>query len=102
MPERRITVQGKKNGRWATVNVIDNGPGFTDLQRAFDPFFTTKQPGKGTGLGLSICYGLVRQLGGCISAHNLAPTGACITIELPIVEARLSSTTAGAAAATNS
>jgi C4-dicarboxylate-specific signal transduction histidine kinase len=85
---RNIVVQAKRNGRWAQVNIIDNGPGFTDVQRAFDPFFTTKAPGKGTGLGLSICYGLVRQQGGCISAHNLAPTGACVTIELPVVEAR--------------
>jgi signal transduction histidine kinase len=88
LQERSITVQAKRNGRWATINIIDNGPGFTDTQRAFDPFFTTKQPGKGTGLGLSLCYGLVRQQGGCISAHNLAPTGACVTIELPAVEAK--------------
>jgi two-component system, NtrC family, sensor kinase len=86
--QRSVAVQAKRNGRWAMVNVIDNGPGFTDVQRAFDPFFTTKAPGKGTGLGLSICYGLVRQQGGCISAHNLAPTGACVTIELPVVEAK--------------
>jgi two-component system, NtrC family, sensor kinase len=89
LPERCITVQAKRNGRWATINVIDNGPGFSDTQRAFDPFFTTKQPGKGTGLGLSLCYGLIRQQGGCISAHNIAPTGACVTIELPVVEARI-------------
>lgn len=89
LAERCITVQAKRNGRWATINVIDNGPGFSDTQRAFDPFFTTKQPGKGTGLGLSLCYGLIRQQGGCISAHNIAPTGACVTIELPVVEARI-------------
>jgi signal transduction histidine kinase len=89
LQERCVTVQAKRNGRWATINVIDNGPGFTDTQRAFDPFFTTKQPGKGTGLGLSLCYGLIRQQGGCISAHNLAPTGACVTIELPVVEAKV-------------
>jgi signal transduction histidine kinase len=88
LEDRRIKVEAKCNGRWAMVNIIDNGPGFADTQRAFDPFFTTKAPGKGTGLGLSICYGLVRQLGGCISAHNLAPTGACVTIELPVVDAR--------------
>jgi two-component system, NtrC family, sensor kinase len=96
--DRRITVQAKRNGRWALINVIDNGPGFTDTQRAFDPFFTTKQPGKGTGLGLSICYGLARQHGGCISAHNLAPRGACVTIELPVVEAKQELGEAAAAA----
>ena len=97
--ERRVVVQAKRNGRWAMINVIDNGPGFTDTQRAFDPFFTTKQPGKGTGLGLSLCYGLIRQQGGCISAHNVAPQGACVTIELPIIEAKKEEPVVAAASA---
>jgi C4-dicarboxylate-specific signal transduction histidine kinase len=86
--QRRIRVEARRNGRFAAVSIIDNGPGFVDIQRAFDPFFTTKAPGKGTGLGLSICYGLVRQQGGCISAHNLLPHGACVMIELPVLEAK--------------
>jgi two-component system, NtrC family, sensor kinase len=97
--EPRLTFRAKRNGRWAQIDIIDNGPGFNDPQRAFDPFFTTKAPGKGTGLGLSICYGLVRQQGGCISAQNVAPSGAQVTIELPVVEAKQDAA-AGAAAGT--
>jgi len=62
----------------------DNGPGFSDTNRAFDPFYTTKPIGKGTGLGLSICYGIVQEHGGEIRAVNLEPCGARVVLELPI------------------
>jgi PAS domain S-box-containing protein len=61
----------------------DSGPGFLDAKRAFDPFYTTKGVGKGTGLGLSICYGIVKEHGGEISAHNHPAGGALIRISLP-------------------
>ncbi len=50
----------------------DSGPGIKEPNRIFDPFYTTKNVGKGTGLGLSICYGIVKEHGGDISAHNRA------------------------------
>ena len=53
----------------------DDGAGIKDPKRIFDPFYTTKSVGKGTGLGLSICYGIVKEHGGDITAHN-APTAA--------------------------
>jgi len=62
----------------------DNGPGFSDTNRAFDPFYTTKPVGKGTGLGLSICYGIVQEHGGEIRAVNLEPCGARVVLELPV------------------
>jgi two-component system NtrC family sensor kinase len=39
--------------------------------------------GKGTGLGLSICYGIIKEHGGDISAHNRKEGGAGIIIRLP-------------------
>ncbi len=39
--------------------------------------------GKGTGLGLSICYGIVKEHGGEISAHNAPEGGAIIDVCLP-------------------
>ncbi|HVI10642.1 MAG TPA: GAF domain-containing protein [Candidatus Binatia bacterium] len=61
----------------------DDGPGIKDPKRIFDPFYTTKNVGKGTGLGLSICYGIVKEHGGDITAHNAPEGGAVIEVRLP-------------------
>ena len=46
------------------------------------PFFTTKE--KGTGLGLSVSYGIIRKLGGELTAKNMGPKGgASFSIQLP-------------------
>jgi PAS domain S-box-containing protein len=65
----------------------DDGPGIKDPKRIFDPFYTTKNVGKGTGLGLSICYGIVKEHGGDIIAHNAAEGGAVIEVRLPLAVA---------------
>lgn len=62
----------------------DDGPGIKDPKRIFDPFYTTKNVGKGTGLGLSICYGIVKEHGGDITAHNALEGGAVIEVRLPM------------------
>ena len=65
----------------------DDGPGIKDPKRIFDPFYTTKNVGKGTGLGLSICYGIVKEHGGDIMAHNASEGGAVIEVRLPMAVA---------------
>jgi two-component system NtrC family sensor kinase len=65
----------------------DDGPGIKDPKRIFDPFYTTKSVGKGTGLGLSICYGIVKEHGGDITAHNASEGGAVIEVRLPMAVA---------------
>jgi two-component system, NtrC family, sensor kinase len=65
----------------------DDGVGIKDPKRIFDPFYTTKNVGKGTGLGLSICYGIVKEHGGDITAHNAPEGGAIIEVRLPMVVA---------------
>ena len=65
----------------------DDGPGIKDPKRIFDPFYTTKNVGKGTGLGLSICYGIVKEHGGDITAHNAPEGGAVIEVRLPLAVA---------------
>jgi two-component system NtrC family sensor kinase len=65
----------------------DDGPGIKDPKRIFDPFYTTKNVGKGTGLGLSICYGIVKEHGGDITAHNASEGGAVIEVRLPMAVA---------------
>ena len=72
------TSSGKVN-----VEFQDSGPGIKEPNRVFDPFYTTKSVGKGTGLGLSICYGIIKEHGGDISAHNRQGGGASIEIHLP-------------------
>jgi signal transduction histidine kinase len=87
-PAIRVTVSESGVGDSRTVHVVvsDTGSGFREPTRVFDPFYTTRQPGEGSGLGLSICYGIVRELGGEISAFNLHPHGAAVVVELPVRE----------------
>jgi signal transduction histidine kinase/CheY-like chemotaxis protein len=69
----------------AVIEILDDGPGFTAeaLDRLFDPFFTTKPVGSGTGLGLSISHGVVRAMGGLLTADNRPEGGAIVRIVLP-------------------
>jgi signal transduction histidine kinase len=82
--EKKILVEGYLEDEKVIVRFADSGPGFNDISRAFDPFYTTRPVGQGTGLGLSICYGTVQEHNGSIYAQNLEPSGAAVTIELPV------------------
>ncbi len=102
--ERRLSVDVTGLREGVRIRFADNGPGFSDPGRAFDPFFTTQNPGEGFGLGLSLCYSIVREHGGEISAANVEPHGAEVTIDLPVDEAaaegaRPRTTAAGGASA---
>ncbi|WP_436191128.1 sensor histidine kinase [Pseudorhodoferax sp. LjRoot39] len=83
---RRIEVAATVEGGRARVAIRNNGPLIADtvLARMFQPFITTKPAGKGMGLGLMVSAHLVREFGGTLSAHNLAPTGAEFVIDLPL------------------
>jgi signal transduction histidine kinase len=65
-----------------TLEMKDNGGGFTPeaLRSAIEPFFTTRA--KGTGLGLSIAHEIIAALGGSLSLHN-EDEGAVVRIQLP-------------------
>jgi PAS domain S-box-containing protein len=82
----------------ACAQFADDGPGIKDPKRIFDPFYTTKNVGKGTGLGLSICYGIVKEHGGDITAHNAAEGGAVIEVRLPMAATALAAEEAPQAA----
>ncbi|MDQ6681418.1 MAG: ATP-binding protein, partial [Pseudomonadota bacterium] len=61
--------------RAVRLQVIDNGPGFSDkvLKRAFEPYVTTKT--KGTGLGLAVVKKIADEHGARLRIANLsAPT----------------------------
>lgn len=67
------------------LTVRDNGPGIPDeiLNRIFDPFFTTKRYGEGSGIGLSIAQGLVKAMGGLLSARSEVEEETVFTVLLP-------------------
>jgi nitrogen fixation/metabolism regulation signal transduction histidine kinase len=57
--------------RAVRLQVIDNGPGFSDkvLKRAFEPYVTTKT--KGTGLGLAVVKKIADEHGARVRLANL-------------------------------
>ncbi len=81
----RIEVCSRKNQRWVTITVEDNGGGIPAdvLPDIFDAFVTTRLDARGTGLGLTVAAGIVTQHGGTISASNRPEGGASLEITLP-------------------
>jgi two-component system C4-dicarboxylate transport sensor histidine kinase DctB len=72
-------------GETATLTVRDNGHGIENLDQLFEPFYTTKKPGEGVGLGLAISSGIVKDLGGRLTARNSDSGGAVFEVQLPIL-----------------
>ena len=69
------------------LSITDNGGGLDAqaLAHIFEPFFTTKPVGAGLGLGLAVSYGIMRELGGSLSAAN-GEQGAVFTLSLALAE----------------
>lgn len=69
---------------WIEIGVSDTGPGFSKeaLEKALNPFFTTKG-GEGSGLGLPMVYDMAKLAGGDLRLWN-TPSGACVTLRLPL------------------
>jgi two-component system NtrC family sensor kinase len=82
--EVRITTRCDEAGD-VVVEILDTGTGIApeSLPYVFDPFFTTRGVGEGMGLGLSICYGIVKHLGGHMSAENGPGRGSVFRVVLP-------------------
>ena len=70
----------------AELLVTDCGPGFPPeiMARAFEPYVTSKAGG--TGLGLAIVKKIVGEHQGHIRIKNRQPTGAEVSIRLPLAE----------------
>jgi signal transduction histidine kinase len=68
---------------WASIEVIDDGPGIPKTIRPhiFDLFFTSKA--EGNGIGLASVKRAVEMHGGRVSAGDTEGSGARMTIELP-------------------
>ena len=70
--------------QWLSIEVADNGPGLTSLQRerVFDAFFTTKP--RGTGLGLAIARRTLEAHDGSIDTPDHDGRGALFRLLLPV------------------
>ena len=86
----QIVAEGGPDG--VTVRVLDDGPGFGDVNpdRLFDLYY--RAPGSelrapGAGIGLYVCRRIVTGLGGTIWAQQRPTGGAEFGFRLPIYEA---------------
>jgi light-regulated signal transduction histidine kinase (bacteriophytochrome) len=88
-PEVRIS--GQTRGRFAEIEVSDNGIGFEAKYEAkiFRVFERLHGRGAypGTGIGLALCRKIVDRHGGTISAESVPDQGSTFTVTLPIKQA---------------
>jgi nitrogen fixation/metabolism regulation signal transduction histidine kinase len=81
-----ITIRVESRDDMLHLQVIDDGPGFSQdlLSGGVRPFVTSRE--SGTGLGLAIVKRFARDLGGELIIANRSPHGACVTMSLPHAE----------------
>lgn len=87
---RPIAVEVGTGAEFATVRVLDRGPGVpeNELARIFEPFYRTDKSRDhrhdGQGIGLAITARVMELHGGRVAAANRAEGGLVITLELPL------------------
>lgn len=83
-----VKVLASADGSKLIVMVQDNGIGMTpeDLDQLGTVYFRSEnelvRTFKGSGLGIPVAYGIIRQLGGTISAESTPGTGTTFTITM--------------------
>ncbi|MEP2945110.1 MAG: PAS-domain containing protein [Lentilitoribacter sp.] len=79
-----VTIDKDKNDR-LRISVLDNGPGFSDvdLENALKPFYTTKSAKMGRGLGLTSAFDFAKSCNGDMKIKNRELQGAAITLRIP-------------------
>lgn len=78
-----ITILARIKEGKVEIDVLDNGPGFSQelLEYGIRPFRTSRP--RGTGLGLAMVQRFVNDIGGSIKLTNKENQGACVTLLLP-------------------
>jgi len=91
-PGRGVSLGLAAGGGYATIAVIDHGPGVAaaDRERIFEPF--ARLPGRrrtssGSGLGLAIAQQIARRHGAQLTAGDAPGGGARFSLRLPLVPA---------------
>ena len=71
----------------ACVEVLDDGPGLPDAERAriLEPFYTTRRQEGGTGLGLSVVHGIAAEHAGHLRIDTSEAGGLAIRLDLPMI-----------------
>ena len=82
----KIRVSARAEGKFATVEISDNGPGFPEklLKAGIKAFGSTRKDKGGTGLGLFVCEQIALRHGGGMRLENQPGGGARIIITLPV------------------
>ena len=76
-----LLVKSYYSQNFQVIEVIDNGPGFANLENVLTPFYTTKADG--SGIGLSLCEEIAKNHNGKLSVENNQDTGAKILMSWP-------------------
>tara|TARA_Y100001970_G_scaffold224471_1_gene276665 strand:- start:26 stop:1663 length:1638 start_codon:yes stop_codon:yes gene_type:complete len=78
----KIVVEIDRNNEYIVIKMLDNGPGFNDINNITKPYYTTKL--KGTGLGLPIVSKIINEHNGDVNFLKKT-SGAVIEIYLPAI-----------------
>lgn len=84
----RVMTHGAQDG--VRLQVIDNGPGVPEAQKAriFEPFYSTREVGQGSGMGLALARQIVTSHRGGLRVLDAPDGGACFEITLPVPAAQ--------------
>ena len=83
-PKINVKLSYLKKIKSFSIEIADNGPGISDIDktRIFEPYYTTKETG--TGLGLAIVTSVISDHRGRIRIFDNKPRGAKFIITLPL------------------
>lgn len=80
--DRSVRVDAALSDDRVRIVIEHTGPGFLHPTRSFEGFVPAEAAGETAGLGLNLCATILRENRGRISAANLDPRGAALTLEL--------------------
>lgn len=96
-PGGNVVVSVNQLSRRATLKVTDTGCGIAPehLPHVFERFYRAdrdvRRASSGAGLGLSLCQSIVRAHGGDIQINSHPGEGTCVSVRLPLAQARANS-----------